>query len=123
MLWPSRDTTGTNVSESWAPPPYARFVRRVDFKNHIKSIFPGIIQEFEFITSHEKRLKMPRVRDWTVFERIFIEAAVASARSGNRDYGSRSSSQKNSYDKNGSHSGDELSAHMAYVDVPYTGVP
>ena len=103
--------------------PYAIFVRMINFKNQINSVFPGIIREFDFITSHEKGLKMPRVKDWTVFERLFIRAAVASARSGNSDYGSRSGSEGRSPGKNSSHSSDDLSAHMAHTDLKYTGVP
>ena len=66
---------------------------------------------------------MPRVKEWTVFERIFVRAAVASARSGNSDYGSRSGSEGRSTGKNKSHSSDELSARMAQTDLKYTGVP
>ena len=67
--------------------------------------------------------KMPRVKEWTVFERLFIRAAVASARSGNSDYGSRSGSEGRSTGENRSHSSDELSTHMAQTDLKYTGVP
>ena len=104
-------------------PPYAIFVRMVNFKNQINSVSPGVIQEFDFITSHEKGLKMPRVKDWTVFEKLFIQAAVASARSGNSNYGSRSGSEGRSPGKNSSHTSDEMSAHMAHTDLKYTGVP
>ena len=55
-------------------PAYAIFVRMINFKNQIKSIFPGIIQEFEFITSHEKGLKMPRVK--VVHYRIFLHERI-----------------------------------------------
>ena len=41
-----------------------------------------VVEEFEFIVAHRSELKLSKVKEWKLIEKLFIEAAVVAARVG-----------------------------------------
>ena len=64
--------------------PFANYIRTMNFKRNLAMVarFGLVVEEFEFIVAHRSELKLSKVKEWKLIEKLFIEAAVVAARVG-----------------------------------------
>ena len=91
--------------------PFATYIRMTNFKRSLAALerFERVAEEFEFITAHRSELKLSKIKDWRVIERLIIEAAVVVARTNTDD---------SSYSASASDSGSNASAPSAFHMQP-----
>lgn len=68
---------------------FANYIRTMNFKRNLAQIerFELVVEEFDFIVAHRSELKLSKIKEWKVVEKLFIEAAVVVARTGAADSG------------------------------------
>jgi hypothetical protein len=93
--------------------PFANYIRMMNFRRNLQvERFELVVEEFDFIVAHRSELKLSKVKDWKIAEKLFIEAAVVVARTGAEDSGYDASASSNNSSAGGT-KGRPPSVHYA----------